>query len=599
MNFLGTELIFGSQTGTARDVANWLKWRFHERTYSTEVFEGNDLAADLQIVSGKLYVFILSTAGNGDPPLNFRRFWDRLFDQGMPRLEGVKIAVFGLGDSKYPQFNFAARMLFGRLKSLGAVPIIPLGCGDDQHKLGYSQEFIPWFHLLWRTVFGEDFSPFSHLPKSTVLVDTVSSADPTSPADSAIILSNKRLTHPDHFQDIRSISLRLPGVWNYLPGDVLSVLPRVSHDVARKFITEILDDDPARIVRIESKDIHTSVSLMHLFTRILDITATPNHFFYEVLYHSCLDQIRDITCLSSEQETVRDKLELLAAFTADGVEERLHYSSRERMSIHEVLFDFKNANVHVPALYRLIESIPRITPRYYSVCNVVCTRRDTKFFPQSRIAFHDVEICAGIVDYTTLYGRHRRGLASGFLASLVPGEIVSGSFRMERGFTSDLPRMISDSQTLILVAPGTGIAPARAIVNRFKETKKILVLSSFRNAKTDFLFKGDFIERWPTSRNVSSIVAWSRPDTMDRSLDHSWSMWSGSGMGGGTGSAEGRKTWVQDLIPIHYRKIEEMFKGKCLVIVCGRSHPMPQQVRDELFKIHRDIDSCIVYDTWG
>jgi sulfite reductase alpha subunit-like flavoprotein len=333
----------------------------------------------------------------------------------------------------------------------------------------------------------------------------------------------------------------------------------------------------------------------------LDITATPNHVFYEVLYDSFCEQITTTPnpTLTDEQETIRDKLKLLASFSPEGVEERLRYSGRERMSIYEVLFDFKNANVRMPSLERLVECIPKISPRYYSVCNRIVSRRRNFFRPTFHyIPFVDVEICVGLVEYTTLYGRHREGLTSRFFKTLCPGDVVSGTVRLERGFSSELPHRIENVSNLILVGPGTGIAPCRAIIQEYGNSgKKILLLTCFRNPKTDFLFGTDIQNGWG-SESVSTIVAWSRPDTMDRGLNYSWNEWMGKNCDVGPGANEGRKTWVQDLIPLFKNKLQGMMmKGEGLIIICGRSHPMPQQVTDELVGINKNLD--IVYDTWG
>ena len=594
MNFLGTDVVFGSQTGTAQDVAYWMKWRLRDAFKQSSVLSGNEF--EYQFTLDKVYIFILSTAGNGDPPLNFRRLWDTIFHCSMYRLEGIKFAIFGLGDSKYTQFNYAARMLFGRLENLGAEAVIPLGCGDEQHKLGYSQEFIPWFRLLWQTVTGSEFSPAITPPKSITSIHSAKLSDPPGFADSALVLSNTRLTPPSHFQEVRHITLRLPGVWEYMPGDVLTVFPRISIDLAQKFIIEILNRDPSEVVHIKSESgLNVTGALQYFFTQVFDITATPNHFFYEILYLSYLNQLK--TPVSEEQETVLEKLALLAEFSSQGAAERLQYSYREKMSIYEVLFDFVNVGVGIPDLQRLVDCLPPIAPRYYSVCNALGSGRNWTGLSRSTVPSTDVEICVGIVDYTTLYGRHRRGLASGFIQSLCPGQFFTQSFRLDRGFTSELPKRIESVSNMILVAPGTGIAPARAIIEKFSgRKKKILLLSSFRNPKTDFLFQHEIQNGW---KGVTSVIGWSRPDNMDRSYDFAWSLWSRC-TSDGPGSSQGRKTWVQDLVPMQSGLIRELIgSSSCLVLVCGRSHPMPQQVRDELAKIHSDVDSMIVYDTWG
>ena len=57
--------------------------------------------------------------------------------------------MFGLGDSSYTKFNFAAKRLHKRLLQLGAQALQPLGLGDDQHYLGYDGAADPWIETLW------------------------------------------------------------------------------------------------------------------------------------------------------------------------------------------------------------------------------------------------------------------------------------------------------------------------------------------------------------------------------------------------------------------------------------------------------------------
>ena len=87
-------------------------------------------------------------------------------------LNGVRVAVFGLGDSSYESFNFVAKRLYKRLVNIGAQPLLPRGDGDDQEKLGY---FLGSFCLNpqvgYRTdpldgeILGSNSATLSHSPR--------------------------------------------------------------------------------------------------------------------------------------------------------------------------------------------------------------------------------------------------------------------------------------------------------------------------------------------------------------------------------------------------------------------------------------------------
>ena len=99
-------------------------------------------------------VFVVATSGQGEFPANCRALWRFLARASLPAgcLSGLRVAVFGFGDSGYPLFNAAARKLFRRLvDGLGAAPLLPLGLGDDQAGSGGGPDAAldAWLRELW------------------------------------------------------------------------------------------------------------------------------------------------------------------------------------------------------------------------------------------------------------------------------------------------------------------------------------------------------------------------------------------------------------------------------------------------------------------
>ena len=82
----------------------------------------------------RLAIFVVSTTGEGEVPDAMRPFWTFLLRRDLPAgaLGSLRYATFGLGDSGYPKFNYAAKRLHRRLAQLGATPLLPCGLGDDQ-----------------------------------------------------------------------------------------------------------------------------------------------------------------------------------------------------------------------------------------------------------------------------------------------------------------------------------------------------------------------------------------------------------------------------------------------------------------------------------
>jgi sulfite reductase alpha subunit-like flavoprotein len=524
--------------------------------------------------------------------LNSSRFWNRLSTkEARNQVDiGVKFTVFGLGDSKYAQFNYAARKIYGRMMDLGAHPICQLGCGDEQHSLGVSQEFIPWVNLLWNKLFGIDYED-SRLGSSTVPFSDLELTDSNKWSYGRVV-ALERMTSESHSQEVRRIELDLIGGWNYEAGDVLAVLPYVAPEIASTFILEVLGESPERRFG--------GFPLQKLFTEILDISAVPSHLLYEAMFQSYQEQMNGRT-LQEEEKRIMDKLSTLAAFSAEGAFERLRYSTRERLGVWEVLKDFHQ--VKMP-LEKLVVCLNRITPRYYSVCSPVKT--DRKMLGSTAYGFRvsRVEIVVGMVEYTTLFGRHRKGLASEYFKSLEIGSFTDRVW-LERGFNPNFNNKVKSARSLLMFGPGTGIAPLRAITQSHKDRKRILLFTGFRSQLSDFLFRGD-IKNHFRSDQVAVVVAWSQPAIMDTRLAWSWSGF-GRDLSSGPGCGEGRKTWVQDLIETHRIEIEKIASDESLLIViAGRSHPMPQQILTalELVAGKERIDVLIkrgriVYDTWG
>ncbi|XP_050262835.1 NADPH-dependent diflavin oxidoreductase 1-like [Quercus robur] len=84
-------------------------------------------------------IFVVSTIGQGDTPDSMKVFWKFLLQRNLSKhwLEGVRYAVFGLGDSGCQKYNFVSKKLDKRLSDLGAMAIVEKGLGDDQHPSGY------------------------------------------------------------------------------------------------------------------------------------------------------------------------------------------------------------------------------------------------------------------------------------------------------------------------------------------------------------------------------------------------------------------------------------------------------------------------------
>ena len=95
-------------------------------------------------------IFVVATTGNGEFPVSARAFWRFILRKGLPEdtLSDLRFATFGLGDSSYARYCWAARMLNRRLCGLGAEEVFAAGEADDQHEFGVDGALDPWLKSL-------------------------------------------------------------------------------------------------------------------------------------------------------------------------------------------------------------------------------------------------------------------------------------------------------------------------------------------------------------------------------------------------------------------------------------------------------------------
>nr|KAF6486105.1 NADPH dependent diflavin oxidoreductase 1 [Rousettus aegyptiacus] len=399
-----------------------------------------------------------------------KNFWSFIFRKHLPltSLCQMDFAVLGLGDSSYAKFNFVAKKLYRRLRQLGGAALLPVCLGDDQHELGPDAAIDPWLHDLWEKVLGLHpvpvglgvIPPGVPLPSKFALQflqeapETCSGVqhgvrtEPQSPPSErqpflARMVTNRRVTGPSHFQDVRLIEFDITGSGiNFAAGDVVLILPQNAASHVQQFCQALgLDPNQCFTLRPREPDVSCPerlpqpCSVRHLVSQYLDIASVPRRSFFELL--ACL----------SPHELERDKL--LELSSAAGQEELSEYCSRPRRTALEVLCDFPHTAAAIPPDY-LLDLIPQIRPRAFSIASSLLAH-------PSRL-----QILVAVVQYQTRLKEPRRGLCSSWLASLDPeqGPVQVPLWARSGGLT--FPQ--TPDTPVIMVGPGTGVAPFRAAV---------------------------------------------------------------------------------------------------------------------------------------
>ncbi|XP_048772680.2 NADPH-dependent diflavin oxidoreductase 1-like [Ostrea edulis] len=492
-------ILYGSQTGTAQDVAEKFAREAKRRLLSTRVMALDDYNV-VDLIHEEMVVFVCATTGQGDPPDNMRVFWRFIMRKNLPNnsLSKMKFAVMGLGDSSYQKFNFIAKKLFKRLLQLGAESLQSVGLADDQHDLGADAVIYPWMKSLWEHVLNlyplaagqEIISPDVKPPPRYRVVQfgpDVNGVSPVSPPVSngisqynrnqpfpASLISNQRVTADDHWQDVRLIRLGIQdsGI-KYTPGDVVMIQPENSEDSVEEFLS-LMKLNPCQRFTLHQNDPNIPLppllpqpcTVQHLVKHYLDINSVPRRSFFEFM------------ALFSTDELEKEKLQEFC--TPEGQEELYSYCNRVKRSILEVLQDFPNTSSSLQFEY-LFDVIPQLQPRAFSIAS-------------SQVVFPDeIQILMAVVEYKTRLQKPRRGVCSTWLSRLkvsdkpfVPVWVKKGTIR----FPKDI------STPVILIGPGTGVAPFRSFIQERSKskTRKNVLFFGCRNHDKDFLCKEEWNE---------------------------------------------------------------------------------------------------------
>ncbi|HEX6833352.1 MAG TPA: flavodoxin domain-containing protein, partial [Rudaea sp.] len=213
-------IVFGSQTGNARRVAEALAREAENAGLAVRLVRA-DAYPLRELKSERLLYIVISTQGEGDPPDDARGFVEFLTSKRAPRLEELKFAVLGLGDTSYAKFCAVGADLDARLAELGATRLVARGDAD----VDIDTVAKPWSQRALAAA------------REQLKVSTTATVTPLRPARPAIawtrerpfaaeVLSNLRITARDATRDVRHIelSLRDSGLV-YEPGDALGVWP--------------------------------------------------------------------------------------------------------------------------------------------------------------------------------------------------------------------------------------------------------------------------------------------------------------------------------------------------------------------------------------
>ena len=406
-------IVYGSQTGNSKRLAERLAQQSEAAGVSVRLVRA-DAYPLRELIDERHLQIIISTQGDGDPPDDARGFVEFVLGKRAPRLPALKFSVLGLGDSSYPKFCEIGRRLDARLEELGATRWQARADAD----LDLETIADPWIE--------QALSLARESLKASKPSATVSALRPLPPATvytrehpfAAELLANQRITGRGSHKDIRHIELSLEGSGlNYEPGDALGVWP-VNPPLLVSEMLGTLGLDGEVIVTHGGQ----GLPLAHWLGHKRELTRLTRAF------------IASHAALAGDAELLRllapDHAPAFARLLSDTQPIELLQRTRAPWSADG-----------------LVAALRPLTPRLYSIAS------------SQKSVGAEAHLTVAHVEYED-QGALRWGAASHYLATLDEGTRLP--IYIERNERFRLPK--DPSRDLIMIGPGTGVAPYRGFL---------------------------------------------------------------------------------------------------------------------------------------
>lgn len=596
-------ILYGSQTGTAEDYASRLAKEGHAR------FGLKTMVADLEdydyenldtFPSDKVIVFVLATYGEGEPTDNAVEFYEFIYngepafseDTSEKPLSNLKYVAFGLGNNTYEHYNAMVRRVNEALTKLGAQRIGPAGEGDDGAGT-MEEDFLSWKETMWaelKEVMGVEERESAYEP-----VFSITECSDLTPEDDTVYLGEPNKNHLEghsvgpynsHNPFIAPIKLSkelftvkgrnclhmdidLSGSnLTYTTGDHLAVWPtNAGVEVDRLFKVLGMEDKRHNVIDVKGLDSTSKVPF-----------PTPTTYDAIVRYHIEI-------CAPVSRQYIAS----LATFApTDAAKEQMtklggdkdyfsEFISQRYLNIAQVLEIVAPGQTWSDIPFSIIiEGLNHIRPRYYSISS-------------SSMANNKVPSITAVVESISLPGAPHvlKGVTTNYLLALKQKQhgdpepdphgltyAISGPRNKYDGvhipvhIRSSNFRLPSDpSKPIIMIGPGTGVAPFRgfvqeraALAEKGESVGKTVLFFGCRKSSEDFLYQDEWKEYAAKLGDAFSLItAFSREGP--------------------------EKVYVQHRLAENAKEVNELIKQGAYFYVCGDAAHMAREVNTTLGKI--------------
>ncbi|QIJ74906.1 sulfite reductase subunit alpha [Methylobacterium sp. NI91] len=497
-------ILFASESGNSEKLASDVSKLARKQGFKPKVVDFADLDLATLPKAGKL-IAIAATWGEGEPPARAVRAYGDLMGEAAPRLEGVQFGVLALGDTSYAEFCAIGKALDARFEALGA----KRACDRADLDLDFDKPAAEWIKGALKAL-----APAESAADNVVAVDFRAGAedeDGEVSREPAVVEVIDHVNLNSSRSDKETIHLALEfedGAPAYEPGDSLEIFPENDPQLVEEILraTGLSGDEGLRKALLAERDITT-------------LSATTVERFAKATGHADAQKFVESGEVKAWIEG-RHLIDLIERFPAALTAEHLNTVTRP------------------------------LPPRAYSIAS---SRKEVG---------DEVHLTVAAVRYET-HGRARSGVASVHVAD----RIKNGAKLRVRVKPNKHFRLPSDGATdIIMVGPGTGVAPFRAFVQERRATEapgRSWLFFGDRHFTHDFLYQLEWQDALEDGSLTKIDVAFSRDQP--------------------------EKIYVQDRIDQHAAEVVAWLDGGAHFYVCGDAKNMARDVRAAVVRAFESV----------
>jgi sulfite reductase (NADPH) flavoprotein alpha-component len=506
-------ILYGTETGNSRDLAKALAASATERGLAPKL---SDLAAYKvrQLKDEQDVLFIVSTYGEGDPPQPSVGFFEFLEGPRAPKLEGVRFSVLALGDSTYEKYCEAGKRIDSRLEELGAGRLSPrVDCDID-----YDEPAAEWSNSVVELLAADlAVAATPTVGASPLVSDTAPAKHDKRNPFSATVLETIQIVGRHSTKETRHVELDLGGSGlTYQPGDSLGFAATNDARVVEELL-EATGLSADTQVTVKNEPLPLAEALADKF----EITIGSPRFIEQWANLTGARELEDLT----GPEAAAARVKFL-------------YNHH----IIDIIRRFPVAGVEAESL---LAGLRPLQPRLYSLAS------------SQALVGDEAHLTVAPVRYE-LHGTARGGVATTQIADrLDMGSIIPVYVQENPHF-----RLPADDVPIVMVGPGTGVAPFRAFLQE-REARaaagRSWLFFGERNFRSDFLYQVEW-QKWLEEGVLSRLdVAFSRD--------------------------AGGKTYVQNRMQEQSRDLFGWLEEGAHFYVCGDEKAMARDVHEALIRI--------------